>query len=439
MKEQIIMVAAGTLRQKNSYKAYDTENLYLNYGLLGLATNLSKSGHSVKMFQADDRTPEELFWEIQQTTAISSQYPLFLSIPSFFNLKWAEEFIFIVKSQCKIPVVAGGRWIVDRNLDWLKSKLPQVDFFIRGCPDETIQHFLNPAMWSLYKGECQYQAPFSSLDYKLLHNYKKYQPIIEVSRGCPGGCSFCLESYYKACHPKLPQTVLDEAEKICAEYQTESLNFYFEGAIFCPSVSWAQAFREEYQKRGMKFKFRMQSRVDAICTESIEILSHVGLKVLDVGLESACPEQLVRMGKTKNPDQYLRKAEELLYAAWESGVWCKLNILLYAGENAETIEKTKQWLRAHRLYFKGISCNPLMLYLNGEDTWSYVDMLEKQAGTSIDRNRLLEDGYMKFDLSKSMPEKEVQQVVNSFYQEFMTREDYMALKEITYTPRECTV
>lgn len=40
--QHILFIGAGTELYKNAYKAYQTQTLYLNYGLLGLATNLSK-------------------------------------------------------------------------------------------------------------------------------------------------------------------------------------------------------------------------------------------------------------------------------------------------------------------------------------------------------------------------------------------------------------
>lgn len=387
------------------------------------------------MFQADDQTPESLLAQIQAHTEPDPRYPLFLSIPSFYNLKWAERFVKLLKTQYDIPIIAGGRWVIDRNLDWIKKKIPEVDFFIKGCPDDCLEDFLDPEQWKAHRGECRYQKPFSDLEYTLLHDYKKYQPVIEVARGCPGGCLFCLESFYPVCPPKSPQAVLQEVEKICADYGTDTLNFYFEGAIFCPSLAWARTFQEEYAKRNMKFQFCMQSRVDAISPEVIKVLAKAGLKVLDVGLESGCPEQLLKMGKTKDPLQYLQKAERLLHAAWECGVWCKLNILLYAGENETSIQITKQWLARHRPYFKGISCNPLMLYLNGSDTWTYIAHLEQLSGKRIDCTQILQNGYMGIDLSETMQGAKVQHAVNLFYQEFMCEKDYLALKQITYTPR----
>lgn len=437
MKEKkIVLVSAGTEKEKNGYKNYEAESLYLNLGLLGLATRLKEKGYSVCMLQGNRRSPEEVLKELEKYVIPDSDYPLFLSIPSFYQVSWAEKFVKRVKERYGIKIVAGGRWVIDRNLDWIKNKMPGVDFFIKGCPDECIDLFLWEENWNSLKGECYYKHPFKCLDYTVLKDYRRYQPVIEVARGCPGGCSFCLESNYKACRPKSPVAVLDEAQKICGLYQDNRLNFYFEGAIFSPDRIWAEQFLKEYRKRELQFQFRMQSRVDAIRPEVVKLLAKAGLKVLDVGLESASVVQLTRMGKTKVPEEYLEKAERLLYAAAEAGVWCKLNLLFYAGETQSTLAETKKWLKKMKPYFKGISCNPLTIYLNGDATWSYVEQLEQLSGTEISRELLQRDGYVMFDLSRECMEKDIKRTVNEFYEEFMSPEEYMQLKKITYTERE---
>jgi sulfatase maturation enzyme AslB (radical SAM superfamily) len=439
-KYEVICVAAGMYQKKNSYKEYDTESLYLNYGLLGLATNLYDKGYKVRMFQGDSNSPEEVWDKIISEVDISGSTTLFISIPSFYNVKWAADFVRIFRTCYSAnSIIAGGRWVVDKNLQWIKDKISEVDFFIKGCPDDIVEEFLDKANWKKYIGICQYNNPFSHLNYTVLADFKRYQPIIEVSRGCSGGCYFCMESQYKACHPKTPVAVLKEVEDICRVYETENLNFYFEGAIFSPGVEWAEDFLREYKKRKMKFHFRMQSRVDTLNPDVLPLLAEAGLKVVDIGLESASPTQLMRMGKTIKPEIYLERAERLLEKAEKCNVWCKINVLLYPGETETTLDETRYWLRKMKNCFKGISCNPLMVYLNGEDTWSYVDELEKVSGLPVDRDLLIKQGYTKVDLSPTLNKEFICEIVNDLYSEFMTYDDYMELKQMTYTPRSQSI
>lgn len=98
--QDILMVAAGMKKKKKEFMNEDTENLYLNYGMLGLATLLYDRGYSgVKMFQGDFKSPKKVLDEIMQEGILvkSLSYPVFLSIPSFFAISWAKEFVEILK------------------------------------------------------------------------------------------------------------------------------------------------------------------------------------------------------------------------------------------------------------------------------------------------------------------------------------------------------
>jgi hypothetical protein len=147
----------------------------------------------------------------------------------------------------------------------------------------------------------------------------------------------------------------------------------------------------------------------------------------------------MRMGKTIKPEIYLERAERLLEKAEKCNVWCKINVLLYPGETKTTLDETRYWLRKMKNCFKGISCNPLMVYLNGEDIWSYVDELEKVSGLPVDRDLLIKQGYTKMDLSPTLNKEFICEIVNDLYSEFMTYDDYMELKQMTYTPRSQSI
>lgn len=60
----------------------------MNYGLLGLATNVYNKGYkNVKMFQGDFKTIETILHEIEmcKIDLRKLKYPVFISIPSFLQ------------------------------------------------------------------------------------------------------------------------------------------------------------------------------------------------------------------------------------------------------------------------------------------------------------------------------------------------------------------
>lgn len=436
--DTILLVAAGMKKKKKDFVHNEVENLYLNYGLLGLATQLYNDGYkNIRMFQGDYKTIEEFIKEIEGA-GISIQdikYPIFVSIPSFFAVNWAKEFIDKIKNiNPNIKVVVGGRWVVDKNRNWIKSKINNIDCISHGCPDEYISEFLDIEKWpELDKKVFKAEKSFGLLNYHLLNNFKNYQPSIEICRGCGNKCEFCLEKDYPVSQIKSPLDVIGEAKKICEMYQARNLNFYFQASIFNPSIQWAKDFAKYYKENNMEFQWRFETRVDTINLESIKILSEVGLKVIDLGLESASIRQIRKMNKAKDPNLYLEKAEKLLKTLYENHIWSKVNILLYLGESYETIQESKKWLDKNKQYIKGVSVNPFILYLNGENQNEFFTMIEYETQSKINLDKLEQDGFLYIDLSEQIPIEKAKALSKEIADTYMTLSDYLELKEICYS------
>ena len=89
-KIESIFVSAGMLEQK---KVHQVNHFYLNYGLLNLATILSKK-YDVRLFQGDYyNTPTQLFNILEQKKLINEEIPIFLSMISYLAVEWAKVFI----------------------------------------------------------------------------------------------------------------------------------------------------------------------------------------------------------------------------------------------------------------------------------------------------------------------------------------------------------
>ncbi len=429
LNKRIIAVAAGMLiSKKEKQEIYN--NLYLNYGLLGLCTNIS-SKYDVEMYQGDYDSPQKII-DISHINDTTSPIIL-LSVPSFLSLLWAVEFAKKVKTLCPDAyIICGGRWVMDNNLGFVKSKFNDtVDFYSLGCPDDNIIDIIEGK--GMIDKKYKYSSTFSRLDYSLLYNYNKYQPVIEVSRGCGSGCLFCLESKFKVCAIKTPCEIFKEIDEIINLYGDEKLNFYFEASIFQPTVKWCEEFSHIYNSRNYKFQWRCTTRVDRNLDKQLCILASAGLKVVDYGLESGSAIQLSRMGKTVNSYEYLKKASGLLKVTSECGIWNKCNIMLYAGETDETFEETRSFLKKHQQYIKGISANPLTIYLNGiESTNEYIKEIEKISECTIENKKLYDKGYTYINLSSSVSKERAFEMCRELETEFMSEKDYIDLKNICY-------
>lgn len=433
------MVASGMKQNKKDFLDSSVESMYLNYGLLGLGSILYDKGYTeVKMFQGDNKSIEGFFCEIECTNVDikALSYPVFVSIPSFFAVSWALEFIETLKlKKPSVKVILGGRWVLDQNLDWCRNTFKLVDFFSIGCPDENVDKLLFSENWAQFQPSQNCLKPFSRFHFNILNQFKYYQPVIELCRGCGRGCEFCLERHYPVSQIKSAKDVIYEAKETCSVYGTDELNFYFEASIFNPTLEWANEFLQFYQQENMKFQWRFETRVDTIDPESLKILSQAGLKVIDLGLESASVVQLKKMGKSKNPTEYLSKADSLLQKMYEYGIWSKINILLYMGETDLTLMETMAWLDARNKYIKGVSVNPLIVYLNGDQTDDFVLHIEKETSVGVEKEKLYECGYLFISLSKEMSIKKSQRITNMLAGRYMSQEDYVQLKNVCYSRR----
>lgn len=443
MNNKILMISAGMERPKKDFNEINKLNLYLNYGILGLATLLYEKGYEVNVFQGDYKQIDQVIEEIKlcDIDILALKYPVFISIPSFFALSWAIKCINKLKElNDDLKIIVGGRWIVDNNLEWLKSKIKKVDLFVKGCGENYIEECLDEKNWP--KIETYYDKDitiFNKFNYKLLYNYKLYQPCIEVSRGCGRGCKFCVENNIKSISNKKPEQIINEAKEAIEQYGSSKLNFYFQASIFNPTIEWAESFSENYKKNHMEFKWRFETRVDTLNDQVISILSKVGLKVIDLGLESASTKQLLNMNKTKDIVIYLEKAEKILRNAYQNNVWIKLNILLYPGEELDTINETLNWLNKNKKFIKGLSINPLILYRNGQFTKDFIKHIEILSNKKVNIEEIEKKGYAFLELSENITIEDSKILSLDISKKFMNFEDYYDLKSISYFPRNVNI
>ena len=196
------------------------------------------------------------------------------------------------------------------------------------------------------------KMPEGFLRYELLDEAHRFHPSIEISRGCGRGCSFCVEGNIGMTPFQHPNLVVENLRYLRKFYNNEPFYTYFQASNFCPNHEWASQLCEEYRKNHLDSLWRCEVRVDTISPNTLELLARIGLKVIDIGLESASRSQLERMGKARNSDLYLEKADTLLRAANKSGVFTKLNIMFYPGETRKTINETMFWLGQREFLIK---------------------------------------------------------------------------------------
>lgn len=443
MSDTVLCVSAGMLSPKKIDTPLARLHRYLNYGLLGLGTLLQRRGYSVRVVHGNFEEPLEFASQLAARGYFDTPLPLLLSLPSSFALAWARAFIGRVKLLCPtMKVIVGGRWVVAEDGAWIRSQLPGTDLVVYGMAESRIEQLLATENWSGIPMTDRYilgmkpseEGDFPGLDFRIVDNHEEFQPCVEISRGCGMGCNFCAEAKVALGDCRDEQEVVRELQSLRAAY-AGVIHPYFQASFFRPPTSWIRSLSTELTRQGLSFEWRAESRVDGLSPEQIGGLARSGLKVLDLGLESASPAQLSRMDKTTNSQSYLRRASELLRACADHGIWTKVNILLSPGETRDTVHETTSWLDRHRQAIKGVSVGPTIVFRYGPSTHDYIRQLAAHGATPVAKDALDRDGYTHLHLSPEMSHEAALETSGGICRDFMKIDDYFDLKSFSYFPR----
>jgi radical SAM superfamily enzyme YgiQ (UPF0313 family) len=436
--KRVILVSAGLLKPKKEDNYLNKRSLYPNYGLISLATVLKSKGYLPTVIHGDYEDPQSIIELMYHYEIEHSDYPILLSLPSFFSISWAKSFCEKIHINFKSKkIVVGGKWVVSGNENWIKSKLSGIDCVISQNAESIIESVLTGDESNKKINLLSSQNLPKHLDYTIVHNYKNYQPSVELARGCGCNCSFCLEKdspYELIASPEEVVLSLLQHQK---DYNNPNITPYFQTSFFKPTMKWCNEFHYFYNMYNLKIKWRTQTRIDSMTMQQIKILAKSGLKVLDLGLESASPSQILRMGKSKSPEKYLKKASLLLKACYENNIWTKINILFYAGETLSSIRETQKWLESHSSFIKGLSINPLFIY-KYTGVYEFIDSLEKFGASLVSEDSLESHGYAHLNLSSTIDFNEAKNISMQIRQKIVSDNDYFDLKAFSYFNRYYT-
>lgn len=429
----VTFVSAGMLSPKKRDHALARRQLYLNYGALSLATKLQLAGHDVALFHGEHRDPEDLFRQLRDGGRFPSIYPLMISIPSFYALPWAQAFCKLAKAadpECRI--VVGGRWVVGPDPEWLRGLLPQADVLAPGLSEGVIERLLTESPVLKRVAE---PAPGSTLNHLLVDGYRRYQPSIEASRGCGMGCVFCEERDIRLEKLRDAAALAASMALVGEQYEGEEIRPYLQSSMFMPTARWASAFAAETARIRLDLAWRTETRVDAMTPQTLASLAEAGLRVIDLGLETASPRQILAMRKSDNPDRYLRRASELLETCRDRGVMAKVNVLLYAGETEATLAETTAWLDAHADAIAGVSVGPVIAYGPPKTADVLLDDWRRLGARPVDVTAAASIGITAMHLSTAFPAEAAEAASLQLSRRFMDEDAYFKLKSFSYYPR----
>jgi hypothetical protein len=148
MARVVLFISSGLLVPKKSDHAFARKHRYLNYGLLTLATLLHQQGYPVRLFHGGFVSPEVLADELLAEYPDCGGFPLFLSLPSYFAIGWAQRFSRRIRSLCPdVQIIVGGRWVVGEDGAWIRSRLPETNLVVYGTAEDRVSALLDVPHW----------------------------------------------------------------------------------------------------------------------------------------------------------------------------------------------------------------------------------------------------------------------------------------------------
>lgn len=242
-------------------------------------------------------------------------------------------------------------------------------------------------------------SPARHLTKKYRKNYyiglEKPISTLQTSRGCPFRCNFCsVWKFYEAkCRTMSPERVIEEIQKVEEDY------VFFTDDNFLMNVARARDIAERLLKRGIKKRYFMQTRSDAIVREPevAEIWAKAGLEMTFIGFEKFEQDGLDSLNK-KNDVSNNEKALEILQA---NGVFVTGSFIVDPEYGLADFQRLRQYLRKHRVDNPSFS---ILTPLPGTD-------LFQQIG-----ERLVTTNYELFDLYHAVVPTKLDLL--TFYQQF---------------------
>ncbi len=166
--------------------------------------------------------------------------------------------------------------------------------------------------------------------------------FVVPSRGCPGGCTFCIKhvSYGSSVRLRSPENVLAELQVL---WNLGLRNVHLYSDLFTVNREQVMAICDGMVRQGLRFKWTCNSRVDFVDPAMLSAMAGAGCWMISWGIESASQDILNHVHKGTDR----AGIEQALRWSKEAGIWnWGFFILGLPGETEATIKETIKLAKA---------------------------------------------------------------------------------------------
>ncbi|MFT3713009.1 MAG: radical SAM protein [Archangium sp.] len=185
--------------------------------------------------------------------------------------------------------------------------------------------------------------PRDAYAYFPLLKKKPFLPILS-SRGCPYGCSFCPYPVAQGApfRGRSAQNVADEVQHLVQRYQVQSV--LFRDPTFTLDLDRAKDICRELIARGVKLEFGIETRLDRMESDLIELLGRAGCTSVEFGVDPL--EQETLLANHRRP-LAPKKVHEVVKALEANGMrTVGLAVLGLPEQSLDEMRRTIDWVDA---------------------------------------------------------------------------------------------
>jgi radical SAM superfamily enzyme YgiQ (UPF0313 family) len=191
------------------------------------------------------------------------------------------------------------------------------------------------------------------LEWSLMDRYRtllvdeRRQLNINLSRGCPFQCEFCMERSKRTVRwrPYSPERAVEELHRLLIAFPRTGGVLRITDALFACNPDWRYEFLDRLKQRPLSVnKVWVVTRSDLLEEGDIERFHDAGFAV-GFGIESGDPEMLRIMRKTADPLRFLQRFANQAQKAEAIGMPWGANLIVgHPGETPESLSRSATWI-----------------------------------------------------------------------------------------------